>query len=422
MSSNGLKKIFSNNTQRKLYYGSIIKGLKEASVIEVKEYYNPERHEVKGYRLAEEYLSSFHYITIKKNKKTPANRRDCPHHYENLKKLSVDKELLQRIKDRLYYSEKLWKYQDLSLDRLIEDDIYVIKDDHGRVHSNFTNLKKIFRGCLKYGNHRLVTVDISNEFQFFLIEPLLRFVGENFDEVPEDVQNYIDCVCNGEFIEAIKAVMNVTCDWDEYLEDLHSIANKRKRRKYMTKGDLKNGLFAKCFFNPHRKTLNPFSKAFSKLFPTVWYFLKECKLFDYKGISRYLQGLESKVMNDALQSLYKRYPSAFFLRLHDCVVTCEGLENEVQNEIKTACQKYIGYTPQSKCEPLEKHTNEILTRDPNSPMFKLFELYELGKKVKEYGRSVCRKYKGRRGYSEDAYQFETYHHKNHLGLLKPHGA
>jgi hypothetical protein len=401
-----LKKKFSSNIKSKRYYKNIIKQLYAVGIIEINNSYSTSTHQCKGYRFSEQYRSGFHYVTVER-KSSDENRVDCQYHYNGLNQATVDINMVHQVESKLYYSEKL--FDDLSLLKVSEKDLYVIEDRYGRIHSNLTNISKKYRGCLKMGREPLFVVDISNAFPFFFINQLLEELGKESDVIPEDACKYIEYVIAGSFIEELANKMKFTFDCEQYWEDIRNIKDEKKRRGYVEKSQFKIELFSKVFFNPFRKSHNDYSKKFNSLFPSVWRIIQQIKIVNYRYIAHQLQRLESEIMNSSLDRLHSRFPGRLFLRIHDAIVTEESNVNDVKSEMLSSCKFHVGFGPTIKEEPFNKYTEEILSRDRNSSVFCLFEKYEYSNMLRQKRRDLNKRYRGSKMGILEFENFETFH-------------
>lgn len=395
LSSVLLKKAFGKNSQRKIYYQNVINILREVGIIEVDESYSTDNGKCKGYRLTVDYETSIITLQTTIEVKEEDNPIDDPIHYENIGKLTFDSVKYENVLSKLYYTEKL--HTDLSLLRLQAKDLYVVKKN-GRVYSNFTNVSRKFRGCFTYNGMELYNVDLSNAFQFFMIKLLLESFNctgplKQYEGIiPDDVYYYIHCVCNGTFVEAMAKTMRITFDLDEFNADQRLRKAKRSSLRFYCKSRFKQQLFSKVYFNQLRKNHNPYSKAFEKLYPTVWSFIRENKIVDYKYLSNQLPQIESEVMEAALNTLYKAHPDCLFIRLHDCIITTEQYAIEAENAIKEACLNTIGYEPKLNYEKVGKETDEILNRNPNDSFFKVMDQFEFREHINIKLHSLYKQY------------------------------
>ena len=413
LSSKYLEKIFVKNPNRITYYKNIITALHTTGIIEINGRYSIRRKIAKGFKLSENYEG--HYKIIQSNiKKVEVEKIEDRQHYDDISKLTVDIDLLNKIKEKLYYTEML--YDDLPLLRYLENDHYSSVDTNMRVYSNFINVSKIFRGCLKYNDEILYTIDITNAHPFFLIKLLLDqtasdngYIRHSEGIIPDDVVDYINCVCHGNFVTTMAKDMRITFDYDEYLQDLISDIPARKRRKYLAKEQFKENLFAKIFFNRYRKTLNPYTRSLKRMYRNVWTFVNDGKKVNYKLLSNQLNMIESNVMNNVLLLLRQNNKSGIFIRLHDCIVTtAQNIEN-TENAIRDVSYQIIGYRPSVTTKKLSVNTDDILRRDKSSSIHKVFEQYEMNQLERKKFCQYCKQYRSPVIASEKINEFTDRH-------------
>jgi len=195
-----------------------------------------------------------------------------------------------------------------SIDGIKTGHVFFKFDNYGRLHTNFTVLKKHIRqNCLTIDGEEITEIDISNSQPFFFAIYLKNELGEeNFND---EIRRYVDCVKNGLI-------------YDELQQANPKVISTRHEAKIM---------MYKILFGDnvdHKKEC----KIFSKLYPTVYGYIKEYKeLSDsYKSLSHELQLLESDfIFNKVVAEIKKKFPHIRLFTVHDSIVYPSKYKEEV---------------------------------------------------------------------------------------------
>ena len=195
-----------------------------------------------------------------------------------------------------------------SIDGINTGHIFFKFDSYGRLHTNFTVLKKYIRNnCLTIDGEQLSEIDISNSQPFFFAVYLKNEIGEeNFNE---EVHRYVDCVKNGLIYDEIQ----------------QSNPDKIKSRH-----EAKILMYKILFGNNIDKKKE--SKIFKSLYPSVYEYIKEFKYLSesYKSLSHELQILESNfIFNDVVTTIKKKFPHIRLFTVHDSIVFPSKYKEEV---------------------------------------------------------------------------------------------
>ena len=192
------------------------------------------------------------------------------------------------------------KYQRnlISVENLGIGNIFFKFDEYGRMHTNFTILKKdIRRDYITIDGLPTFEIDIKNSQPFFLIL-LMKDNLPVSELIKPDVSKYIDLVKNGLIYEEIINKCGV---------------KTREDAKIL----MYRVLFGK---NGHKKRENV---LFRKTFPNVYKFINDYKekTKDYKVLSHDLQLKESEfIFGKVVSHLIKSFPDMVFYTIHDSIV------------------------------------------------------------------------------------------------------
>ena len=211
--------------------------------------------------------------------------------------------------DHLYENGEIEKNKYLrnlnSVDGIYTNNIFFKFDSYGRMHTNFTILKKEIRQkFLKIDGEDIGEVDIKNSQPLFFSILLDREV----DIMNDEVKRYIEIVRNGLI-------------YDEFIEKFPNLFRNRKDAKIM--------LFKVLFGS---NNLNKENEAFKTLYPSVFEYIKELKSLDdtYKNMSHTLQRMESNfIFNDVITDIKSKYPYIKLFTIHDSIVFPKKYTEEV---------------------------------------------------------------------------------------------
>ena len=196
-----------------------------------------------------------------------------------------------------------------SIDGINTNHIFFKFDNYGRFHTNFTVLKREIRhNNLTIDGEKLAEIDISNSQPFFFAVFLKNEIGvENFND---EIRRYVDCVKNGLI-------------YDEILQKFPN--------KVSTRHEAKTLMYKLLFGNNFDSKKE--CKIFSKLYPSVYEYIKEYKYFSesYKSLSHELQSLESDfIFNKVVSEIKKKFPHIKLFTVHDSIVFPEKYKIEVE--------------------------------------------------------------------------------------------
>ena len=200
-------------------------------------------------------------------------------------------------------------YKNLSsIDSVNTGHVFFKFDSYGRMHTNFTILKKYIRqNFLTIDGQLTSEIDIKNSQPFFLVSILKKEIGEeNFND---EVKKYIDVVKNGLL-------------YDELLENFPEQIHNRDEAKII----IYRVLFGN---NSENRSEN---KLFRKLYPTVYNYIKEIKSMknSYKELSHALQLVESQfIFGSVVKEIKEKFPHIRLFTIHDSIVFPEKYKEEV---------------------------------------------------------------------------------------------
>ena len=226
-------------------------------------------------------------------------------------KIDVDSSILylNNLKqNRLIYSIKYQKNL-ISVENIGINNIFFKFDEYGRMHTNFTVLKReIRKNYITINNYPVYELDIKNSQPLFLIV-LMKEKLPVSTMIKSDVSKYIDLVRNGLIYEEIATKFKLK-DRDEAKIMMYRV------------------LFGK---NGHKRRENI---LFKEMFPTVYEFIRNYKesAKDYKVLSHDLQLRESDfIYNKVVRHLMNSHPDMPLFTIHDSIDIPIKYKDEVQN-------------------------------------------------------------------------------------------
>lgn len=206
-----------------------------------------------------------------------------------------------------------------SVDSINTAHIFVKFDPYGRMHTNFTILKKYIRQqCLTIDNMTLDEIDIKNSQPFFFACFLKQEIGEEYFN--DEVRRYVDSVKNGLL-------------YDELLTKFPNDIKNRDEAKIFT--------YKVLFGNNLDKKIE--CSLFNQLYPTVYNYIKEFKSLkkSYKELSHELQLLESNFIFGVIEEIKRMYPHIRCFTVHDSIVFPKKYKEEVSLIFKQHLKKLI---------------------------------------------------------------------------------
>jgi hypothetical protein len=196
-----------------------------------------------------------------------------------------------------------------SLDSIKNNHLFFKFDEYGRLHTNFTILKKEIRqSFIKIDNQEIIEIDIKNSQPFFLAL-LLR---DELNIEDDEVKNYVWLVKEGLFYD--------------YIMD---------KFKNLTRGEVKL-LTYKVLFG-HNGINSTENKIFKSVFPKIYDYIIDYKHVnnDYRFLAHTLQKMESDfIFGKVIKDIYESIEGIRLFTVHDSILFPRKYEKEV-NKIFT---------------------------------------------------------------------------------------
>ncbi|SNC65174.1 hypothetical protein SAMN06265337_1230 [Hymenobacter gelipurpurascens] len=206
----------------------------------------------------------------------------------------------------------------------------------GRHFTSFTNLPRELRPFLRINGRRVVELDIRNSQPLIFGLKLKELYG---DQVPEDVQHYLNLVQQGTFYDTIK---------DFILE----------AKEVVQEETFKTDFFARVFFSTENVDYK-WRRIFDRHFPSVSQAITQMKLQDYKLLSHHLMQAEAQLLVHQVAARLYREGTVEFFTLHDAIYCPADVVDEVYSIINEEYQA-VGLQVTIKDKPLTRPTIEQL--------------------------------------------------------------
>lgn len=195
-----------------------------------------------------------------------------------------------------------------------------VDDFAGRVHTNFTRLKRELKKHVRIDGQRPVEVDIRNSQPLFLAL-CLKANGVEDREYSE------------------------LCEQGRLYDHIASLGG-------WTRDEAKEGLIATTFFGKNHQT-NEVKRLFDRTFPAVAEYIRRTKAKDYKRLSQQLQRAEAKyIIHGVCDRIRKERPATRLTTIHDSILTTPEAAEYVMvvmaEEFAT-----LGVGPRLEAEPCE---------------------------------------------------------------------
>lgn len=225
--------------------------------------------------------------------------------------------LNEQKKDKNIEIDKYFKNLS-SIDSINTGHIFFKFDSYGRLHTNFTVLKKHIRcNFLTIDGDEVTEIDLPNSQPYFFGVYLKKEIGE--ENLNEEINHFLEVVKNGLI-------------YDEILERYPKILIDRKDAKLL--------MYKVLFGKNNDKNIE--NKLFRDMYPTIYEYIKEFKDLssDYKSLSHQLQKIESDfIFNKCVTDIKKKFPYIKLFTVHDSIIFPIKYKEEVQivfnNYLKT---------------------------------------------------------------------------------------
>lgn len=195
-----------------------------------------------------------------------------------------------------------------SIESLKIGHIFFKFDSYGRMHTNFTILKKYIRqNYIKIDDEEIVELDIKNSQPLFLAVLLKKEIP--VEHYTNDIKKYIDVVKNGLI-------------YDDLMQHYPDKIKNRDHAKVT---------IYKVLFGDNKSNKKE-NEMFRLLYPSVYDFIVEYKNNNnsYKSLSHKLQELESKtIFNDIVPTIIDKIPDIKLITIHDSIIFPKKYETDV---------------------------------------------------------------------------------------------
>jgi hypothetical protein len=207
---------------------------------------------------------------------------------------------LNDLKEKNLICDVKYQKNSLSIENINDGNLFFKFDDYGRMHTNFTILKKEIRqNYLLIENSEIEEIDIKNSQPLFLSLFLKKEINNEILKNKEFIL-YNNLIKNGLLYDYIMDKCS------EYVKD----RNEAKLLIY------------RVFFGKNILKIKD-NELFNKLFPNIYNYIKEYKQFNnnYKTLSHELQLLESNfIFNTVIKKIYEIDKNIKLITVHDSII------------------------------------------------------------------------------------------------------
>jgi len=224
-------------------------------------------------------------------------------------------------KGRITNSKFFKNYQ--SINNIHENNIFFIFDDFGRMHTNFTVLKKeIRKNFLTIDGESVDEIDIKNSQPFFLS----KIIKYEMSITDQEVKLFVDLVDNGLFYD------HFISKYSKYFSSENEQENRISCKKFVYK----------VLFGQNGSKSEQ-AKMFREQFPKIYAFIVSTKKAnrDYKYFSHRLMGMESEfIFNKVVCDLYKQVKGIRLFTIHDSIMFPVKYREQVEKIFNTHLRNY----------------------------------------------------------------------------------
>lgn len=248
---------------------------------------------------------------------------------KDMSKFTIDMQLAKEIIQQEQLDESKRSHLEWIMDSINNKQFFWSSDEYGRMHTNFTVLKKCIRnGAITCSGQPIDEVDIVNSQPLFLTI-LMRKHG-----VLDNFRDFVLDVRNGQMYDQISKYSGVT----------------RSRAKKL------------CFTVLYGKNNDSNeNKIFRGIYPSVWQWLKKIKIEqkNYRFVAHELQRMEAEWMfNRLMPELRQRIPDTAFFTVHDSVFFPMDKRREVVRIFRKCMAELMMEEGQYITQYEELHTEE----------------------------------------------------------------
>lgn len=261
------------------------------------------KHKVTDKVLLKKHSKDYLLRTFTSEQESPINLSLRKKLIDDLYHVEIDYEaaykwLNERKNDKTLELEKYFRNVG-AIDGINSGYIFFKFDSYGRLHTNFTVLKKhIRKNFLTIDGQEIEEIDIKNSQPFFFAVAIKNEHGE--DTFDDEMRRYVDSVKNGLI-------------YDEILQKFPDKIKTRDQAKVM---------MYKVLFGNNGDRSNEETRLFKKLYPGVCEYIKDFKYFSnsYKELSHKLQLLESEfIFNKVVTEIKQKFPQIKLFTVHDSI-------------------------------------------------------------------------------------------------------
>jgi hypothetical protein len=215
--------------------------------------------------------------------------------------------------------------------------------DYGRLHSNFTNMKKELRKGFTFNGKPLIGVDIANSQPAVLVHVLSQHVGADLSDEEKYLFKLGTGVHAGKFYEKLLVS-----------PELFGLTRKQ----------IKIQFFESLYGSIRQTKGSRIFKLIQQHFPVFADAILDIKKDDHAHLSHRLQRTESKIVIDRCCGwLMEHYPNMPIITVHDEIMTTREYVSLVQLELRAAFLQETGFLCSITTKPKYQLTYQARMKD-----------------------------------------------------------
>ena len=299
-------------------------------------------------------------------------------------KLTIDYEEAKKYIDRIVSENKMYDLSSKKMHWMNQINaikfkvFYATRNEESdyRLHTNFTNFKKMFKKFISYDNKKIVGFDLKNSQPFFMIFLIQGIINNKYKIIKILNRIYRKDYINTFMLQKIRETLYSSSFREEYLYFKKWALNGEIYEKFimlLNPKPLVNGKFPQYKYNEKTekmeiiyhnsardlmksvffillfsgiKTKDTFYKQCKDFFPTIIKFIEIFKLENNANYSRALQNIESECVIDFItKKIAEKYPEMPLFTIHDSIATTEDYAKILKKEMTEYIFEFTGFVP-----------------------------------------------------------------------------
>jgi hypothetical protein len=211
----------------------------------------------------------------------------------------------------------------------------------GRLHTNFTNLKRELRAACRYQGMPLAEIDIRSSQPYFLSLILAEYIRNTHNLSHHDIQQLYQGMDVPEHLSDVHRyilLLSAGTFYSDYRQSLYTLTERK-----MSIRETKKAFYRAAYGRGIRHTVEV--RALQRQYPTLYAAIDKAKVRNYKDLAIGLQRVESDAVLGAIcRRITRELPKAPLYTIHDSVMTTHEYADQVR-DIMTSELLYITGIP-----------------------------------------------------------------------------